>query len=190
MELWVALDRVVTAEIPLLSQYSPELPPNMLEPLLLRTFDQMRRLQVVEQYLQERIDRARYPHCSLFNFVESDDAFAVRYFDTDSSLRSLRLKILNTAELERDAIREQCREQNAEYDRLTKLAGSLSCTYVKILERWGDLVSRHSWSCEKCSLERQARNLTTPVHEWPLPENDIFSKLVIFELDPLRYFIG
>ena len=190
MELWIALDRVVTEEIPLLSQYSPELPPNVLEALLLPTFDQMRRLQVVEQYLQERIDRARYPYCSLFNFVESNDAFAARYFNTDSSLQSLRSKILNTAELERDAIRKQCREQNAEYHRLTKLAGSLSCTYVKISNRWGDLVSRHSWSCEKCSLERQARDLTTSVHEWPLPETDILSKLVVFELDPPRYFIG
>ena len=190
MELWVALDRVVVKEIPLLSGYSPELPINLFEPLLFPTFDQMRRLQVVEQYLQGRIDQARYSHCSLFKFVESNDAFAARYFDTDSSLRSLRSKILNTAELERDAIRKRCREQNAEYDRLIKLAGSLSCTYVETHDHRGNLISRHSSSCRKCELERKARKLKTPVHEWPLPENDILSKLVIFELRPPQYFTG
>ena len=190
MELWVALDRVVIEEIPLLSEYSSELPINFLEPLLLPTLDQMRRLQVVEQYLQERIDQARYSHLSLFKFVESSDAFAVRYFDTDSSLPVLRSDILLEAIGDRDSIRRQCRERNAEYDRLTKLAGGLSCTYVESYDRWGDVISQHSSSCRKCVLEHKAKNLTAPVHEWPLPENEILSKLVIFELCPPQYFIG
>ena len=190
MELWVALDRVVTKEIPLLSEYSPELPITLFEPLLLPTFDQMRRLQVVEQYLQERIHQAHYSRCSLFRFIESNDAFAARYFDMDSSLQAVRSNILRIAESNRDTVRKQCRDQNAEYDRLTKLAESLSCTYVETYDHLGDPVSQHSSTCEKCRLKRQAKNLTTPVHEWPIPENEIQSKLVIFEFRPPQYFIG
>ena len=190
MELWVALDRVVTEEIPLLSEYSPELPITLFEPLLLPTLDQMCRLQIVEEYLQKRIDQAHYSHRSLFNFVKSNDAFAARYFDMDSSLQAVRSNILIIAELDRDSIRKQCREQNAKYDRLTKLAENLSCTYVETCDGWDDLESQHSPSCEKCSLERQANNLTARVHEWPLPENDVLSKLVIFEFRPPQNFIG
>ena len=76
----------------------------------------MRRLQVIEQYLQKRIDQAHYSHCSLFNFVESNDEFAARYFDTDSSLWTVRSNILRIAEFDRDSVRKQCREQNAKYD--------------------------------------------------------------------------
>ena len=190
MELWVALDRVVAEEIPLLSEYSPELPITLFEPLLLPTLDQIRRLQVVEEYLQKRIDQAHYSHRSLFNFVESNDAFAARYFDMDSSLQAVRSNILIMAELDRDSVRKQCRDQNAKYDHLTGLAESLSCTYVETYNRLGDPVSQHSSTCEKCRLKRQANNLTTRVHEWPLPENDVLSKLVIFEFRPPQNFIG
>ena len=71
-----------------------------------------------------------------------------------------------------------------------RLARNLSCTHVETYDRWGDLVYWHSSSCQKCSLEHQANNMTTPVHEWPLPENDILIKLVIFELCPPQHFIG
>ena len=149
-----------------------------------------RSLQVVEQYLQERTDQAHYSHCSLFRFIESNDAFAVRYFDTDSSLSSLRSMILRKAELDRNSITKQCHKQNAKYDRLIKRTGNLSCTYVETYDHRVDLISQHSSSCKKCKLKREAGKLKTPVHEWPLPENDILSKLVIFELRPPQYFKG
>ena len=146
IKLWVALNRAIIKEIPLLFEYPPELPNNFLKPLLLPTLNQMRRLQAIEQYLQERIDQARYSHWSLFKFVESGDTFTVCYFDTDSSLLDLRSNILLKMIGNHDFIRRQCHEWNAGYNWVTKLAGSLSCTYVESYDCWGNLISQHSSS--------------------------------------------
>jgi hypothetical protein len=40
----------------------------------------------------------------------------------------------------------------------------------------------HSSWCDKCELERKIDGLSIEVHEWPLPEDDVLSRLVVFEL--------
>ena len=55
-ELWVALDKIVVAQHPLLTRYSPEVKPQLLESsrLLLPKFEQLQRLALIEKYLRRR----------------------------------------------------------------------------------------------------------------------------------------
>ncbi len=45
--LWVALDKVAVAQYPLLCDYSPEVPTDLLEPLLLRRSKSLNRLVMI-----------------------------------------------------------------------------------------------------------------------------------------------
>ena len=184
MELWVALDKTVLESIPLLAEYSPELDVALLEPLLLPTLDQMVRLQGVENYLRYRHDGAEYPQHSVFKFVNHIDSFPARYFDADlgSGLRDLRVQIREDARRQLDSTRETWRSLNATYNRLTGENSRVNHRYVQSRDRWGDPISVHASLCKKCDLQREIDSLAMDVHEWPLPEKDILSRLVVFEL--------
>ena len=184
MELWVALDKIVLESIPLLAKYSPELDVTFLEPLLLPTLDQMVRLRAVEKYLQHRRDHVKYPQHSIFEFVNHIDSFPARYFDEDlgGGLRDLRVQIREEARRQLDSTRETWRLLKAKYIRLTGEDSRMSHTYYQSHDRWGDPISVHASRCQKCDLQREIEGLCMDVHEWPLPENDILSRLVVFEL--------
>ncbi|KIM76438.1 hypothetical protein PILCRDRAFT_649806 [Piloderma croceum F 1598] len=183
MELWVALDKTVVNNIPLLAEYSPELDVTLFEPLLLPTLDQMIRLRAVENYLQDRRNDVKCPNHSIFEFANHWNSFAARYFDKDLALQSLRSEIQEKARRERASKRDEWRTLNDKYNNLTMSASRLDHTYVECQNRWGDPISTHySYFCKKCQLENEANNLSIDVHEWPLPEDDVLSRLVVFEL--------
>jgi hypothetical protein len=54
IERWVALDKLNLSIYPLMKEYSPELPLDFLEPLLLSKKSQMDRLFKIEEYLKSR----------------------------------------------------------------------------------------------------------------------------------------
>ena len=182
MELWVALDKTVVDSIPLLAKYSPELEVTLFEPLLLPTLDQMIRLRAVENYLHDRRNGMEYSEHSIFKFTNDRNSFPTRYFDADPALRLLRSQIQEAARLERASTRENWRRLNDQYNDLMTRAGMLNHTYTESQDRWGDPTSDHSYSCEKCALREKAGRLSVEVHEWPLPEDDVLSRIVVFEL--------
>jgi hypothetical protein len=184
MELWVALDKTVLESIPLLAKYSPELDITVLEPLLLPTLDQMVRLQAVENYLQHRHGLVEYPEHSLFEFVDHENSFPAHYFvgSLGGGLRDLRVQIQEEARRQLDATRKTWQSLNVKYNRLTQEDSRIDHTYFESHNRWGDPISVHSSGCRKCGLQREINSLGMDVHEWPLPEDEILSRLVVFEL--------
>jgi hypothetical protein len=182
MELWVALDKTVVDSIPLLANYSPELDFTLFEPLLLPTRSQMIRLRAIEDYLQDRHNHVVYPKHSVFEFVKHRKSFAARYFDRDPALQLLRSQILKEADQQRASTRETWGKLNDRYNELMMEANKLQHKYVEVRDRWGDFQTVHSKWCKRCTVEQEARNLSIEVHEWPLPEDDVLSRLVVFEL--------
>jgi hypothetical protein len=182
MELWVALDKTVIDNIPLLANYSPQLDPALLEPLLLPTLDQMVRVQAIEDYLRRRHSRVTHPQYSIFEFVRHRDSFPARYFNEDPTLQALRSEIQDKATSERALTRENWKKLRDQYNDLTREADMLEHTYTSTYNRWGDDYLAHSMFCKKCSLDREAARLSVDVHEWPLPEDEILSRFVVFEL--------
>lgn len=176
MELWVALDKAAVAQIPLLCNYSPEIPQTVLEPLLLRRALHIERAAAVELYLRGRHAAAgSFP--SAFSNSTSCSSFAIRYYEQAPHLQNLRQQIENHATEARRQKLAELNEKNQSHASLQHQARSLAHEYYNVLYR-----SYHSSGCERCRLKRQAKEMRIEVHEWPLPRDHDKAKAVVFEL--------
>jgi hypothetical protein len=187
VDLWTALDRVAVKDVPLLREFSPEIPRNFLHPLLLRSRDNIERSAVIEQYIQERHTVLALSQ-SVFSDSIDGSAFALRFFEATPSLQELKSKIEKAAQEDRNEKIAELDEKNAEYCRLAGQASSESHSYV-----WNSRRHReeHASWCEKCRLNdqvEQIRRTGIEVHEWPLPSNETKARRVVFELAAPKTF--
>jgi len=182
MELWVALDKCALHHCTLLRDYTPGHPSSLFEPLLLPKKPQMERLLRVEQYLVGRRAAAASKFPSIFRFVDTTEAFAVRYVQQSPHHEELQQRIEAEAQNHRDRKKSELARKRQRYRELINESNEMSCQYVP---RWREYeqVAEHSGSCRKCELKSQAGGLTIDVHEWPLPKKDLKAKAAVFELD-------
>ncbi|KAI6118443.1 hypothetical protein F5141DRAFT_999967 [Pisolithus sp. B1] len=182
IELWVAMDKLVIRQIPMHRQYSPEIPITPLERLLLRDAHDIRRLCLTYDYIRKRHSAATNGW-SVFSDRADSSSFAVRYFDQDPHLQALRDCIVDAAHQERRQKVEELKRSNKLYYDLSRRAADMDHDYW--IDRWG--CQRHESSCRKCSLEHQSK-IEITVHEWPLPEDPCWARIVVFELKrPLAF---
>ena len=92
IELFVALDKLVVKEIPMLADYSPEIPITLLEGLLLRKATSLHRLSRAYQYLSLRHSQS-HSGWSLLSGEFTEDSFPVRYYDQSPHLQQLKVRI-------------------------------------------------------------------------------------------------
>ncbi|KAH7924415.1 hypothetical protein BV22DRAFT_1013332 [Leucogyrophana mollusca] len=177
LELWVAVDRLVMEEIPLLAEYSPEVPVEFPEPLILHKAEQLARLQDIQLYLTKRHCRAT-PGQSVFSDGTDHNVFSIRFFDRSPELQSLKDVIEVDAEAKREAKVEELRQMNARHAKLSAKAKSLDHRYFITYRGY----ERHDKNCEKCLLQNQLSKMRIDVHEWPLPKSLPQAKTVVFEL--------
>ena len=184
LELWAALDKTVIEVIPLLKEYSPELSVSSFEPLLLPMLSQMKRLRAVEDYIQSRHDSVSplYGPYSLFQFIRHENSFAVRYFQDNNQLQKLRSSIESEATETRSKKIQECQRRNEEYRRRENVNRREACAYIEYRDKRGYPCSRHAAHCRKCLVKKALESMRITVFEWPLPADDIFSQLVVFEL--------
>ena len=175
-QLWVALDRLVTTQIPLLLDYSPEVPETILDPLLIRDPLFIQRLLYVQTYLSTRRENAH--DGSVFTPRISERAFAVRYYDSSQDLQSLRSLIETEAQKTREAKCREFHQKENEYDSILQQAASLDHTYT--YSQNGKQMHNIK-KCNKCRQEKMAQQLVIGVHEWPLPSRDLILKATVFE---------
>jgi hypothetical protein len=81
LELWVAIDKICTSIDARLRDYSPEIPLDFLEPLLLPQVRQIQRARNVESYIQARHE-SQIPGLPRILGDPAPMSFATRYFDT------------------------------------------------------------------------------------------------------------
>ncbi len=112
LDLWVALDRIVIAQLPLLADYPPEVPLTLLQALLLRRPKELARLKALHLYLSTRWDRSSSP--SVFT-EPSSSSFAVRHYDETLQLKARRTKIEEKAGRQKRKKEEELDEQNRLY---------------------------------------------------------------------------
>ncbi|PYI28973.1 hypothetical protein BP00DRAFT_438002 [Aspergillus indologenus CBS 114.80] len=182
LELWMALDRMCIKLCPLLKDYSPEIPADFLEPLLLPQRSQMERACKVEDYIRNRHREAgQYPRILQ---DPSPQCFAARYYDASQKHQQLRSRIEEHARRQVGQKMDEWSEKSAKHSNLLREAAKLGCQFY-----WSyDGYRRHSSSCKKCLLEKHAAAITINIHEWPLPENETTAKAVVFEIDCPRWF--
>ena len=96
LELYVAIDKLVVKEVPMLADYSPEIPIAFLERLLLRKTTSLHRLSRAYQYLFARHSRSR-PGWSVLSNEFTEDSFPVRYYNESPHLQHLKACIEENA---------------------------------------------------------------------------------------------
>ncbi|KAF8557885.1 hypothetical protein OG21DRAFT_1504871 [Imleria badia] len=109
IELYVALDKLVVREIPILADYSPEIPVAFLERLLLRKTTSIHRLACAYQHLSVRHSQSRSGWSVLLDEF-TEDSFPVRYYDQSPHLQQL------MARIERDAMDKVAGRPNLQYE--------------------------------------------------------------------------
>ncbi|KAI4755338.1 hypothetical protein E4T52_08279 [Aureobasidium sp. EXF-3400] len=91
-ELWIALDKICTGDIPLLLEYSLEISASTFDCLLLPKLEQMHRLTAVETYINTRHLQASRPTVGVFA-KPARYSFCSRYYEQTDSLQQLRKSI-------------------------------------------------------------------------------------------------
>ncbi|KAJ6485692.1 hypothetical protein C8R45DRAFT_997523 [Mycena sanguinolenta] len=183
LEFWVALDKLATQHIPLLLDYPPELSIASFEPLLLPELSQMQRLHDIEIYLAERYARVRHPHLSVFAHDPHPDSIASRYFGSNPDMQSLRGAIHALAFLRKNEKIREFEEKSAFHAAILAEIAQLSHEYSERTDDWGCVESIHNvFGCRRCAKEKEAEGMSISLFEWPLPEEDASSRLVVFEL--------
>jgi hypothetical protein len=174
IELWVALDKVVVKNIPMLEEYSPEVPLAHLERLLLRKSEQLHRLRLAYQYIRDRHTRAR-DGWSVFSTMVDDDSFSVRYYNTFHKLQILKARVKADAQRARDEKLEELQRMNARHAELGREIATMDHDF------WSS--GYHFRWCGKCQREQEMMGMIIEVHEWPLPSLPVSAAMIIFELD-------
>ena len=181
LEMWVEMDKVALLLFPLLNEYHPGIPDDILDTLQLHTWLDMQRLQRVHLYIRDRAHRCTARHLSIFGRI-GPMSFASRSFDASLDMQQRLEQIEEIAEQRADAKIVEWEEKTAEYHDLEKqLAEHPNCTTVAQGEPPFDIVHDDK-RCTKCYLERCKWRLRIGVCEHPLPKDVDQTKAVIFEL--------
>ncbi|KAL4077961.1 hypothetical protein J3A83DRAFT_4356726 [Scleroderma citrinum] len=176
IELWIGLDKLVTRQIPLLAEYSPEVPTSLLERLLLRHPRDLRRLRSAFRYLSNRHSAVRNGR-SVFSDQADQDSFVVRYYDQSSELQVLMSQVVKDANCARTKKLKELETSNALHAQLQEQAVDAEHDHEPTI---GKL--RTKKRCRKCEAEGQMQKMRIKVHEWPLPEDLSHAVSVVFEL--------
>ncbi|KAF5002203.1 hypothetical protein FDECE_10694, partial [Fusarium decemcellulare] len=183
MEIWVAMDEAVCNLYPLLKEFHPVLRPEMLDVLLLSTFADMKRLQKIQLYMQDRIAACEGSNTSIYD-DPTRGSFGHRAYDkSDMSqkLQALHDSIERWATKLRIAKEEEWKSKSKEYAALSRGIEESSCVYlVDEINPLGR--GFHDPNCSRCYMMRQQRRIQIEGYEHPLPADPFIAKAVVFEL--------
>ncbi|KAG6036493.1 hypothetical protein E4U41_005708 [Claviceps citrina] len=189
MELWVACDRSASHHHPLLLDYDPKVPQELLQSLMLPLKCQMQRLARVEHHVESRRKRAKRGNPCIFSSFGHAKSFSVCFFESSSKHQDLLRQIESVAHQERVEKREEFRACKARYKSHMQQFHGLACTYIDETNwRTGMQQRIHSYSCPRHQHLNAANAIEIQVHEWPLPSQLLHAKSTVFELQvPLPF---
>ncbi|KAH7333016.1 hypothetical protein B0J17DRAFT_709438 [Rhizoctonia solani] len=178
VRIWMAIDELVTEDCSLLREFSPELPDDILDSLLLRTTQQIEQARVIQQYIRRRRANASTKNPSIFSDNATDECFAVRYYRNSLNCQQLKEKIEKNAHEQKNQKIKEMKNLNEKYDMLSRQIQGMSHEYA-----YTNGQQNHSkWSCGLCGKNRERSDLKIRPYEWPLPTDQLDAEAVIFEL--------
>ena len=178
--LWRALDSEALRLYPLLSDYDPGFPRNLLYPLQVSELPDMHLLQELEQYLEQRRSKAIASLPSILDDL-SRNSFAIRFFDGCSAMQELFSEIKHADDTARSRKQQELEHKSAEYEDILREAAGTACLFME--DEFDPLQRQHDdRRCRKHYLERKAARIRIRIHEALLPSDDISAKAVVFEL--------
>ena len=190
LELWVASDTAATSICPLLADYDPGIPYQVLTALILPFISQMERLCSIETYLKSRVNCAKYKNGSIFQDYGTSNCFSVNYFKQSGKHQELKTAIEEQASRDRKAKIEELNQKVRDYKSLMRQHQDANCEYYTVIVDWRNQLSeeQHSSHCLKCAYRDRANSLEIQIHEWPLPRSENEAKSVVFELHLPSWF--
>lgn len=189
LELWVACDKSACHLYPLLLDYDPGIPQQLLQSLLLPLKADMERLLRMEQYLDSRRSKSISGYPSIFGSFGGAKSFAVRYFDSSQFLRNLLDRIETQARREREEKKQELVTLKSRYDNLMrKFESSFHDSEEVYVLQHRRYMSRHPQDCKKCAYRTEAQRMTIELHEWPLPTKPLEAQAIVFEIGCPRAF--
>ncbi|KAL4068914.1 hypothetical protein V8B97DRAFT_1918390 [Scleroderma yunnanense] len=175
IDIWIGLDKLVMRQIPMLANYSPEVPISLLERLILRHPEDLRQLRAAFRYIRNRHSVARNGW-SVFSNRADPDSFPVRYYNESSRLQTLMSQIVKDANSARTRTLKELNASNALHAQLQSQAAHAKHNHKPTS---GNLAKTF---CRKCRVEKKMNRMRINVHEWPLPEDLCHAASVVFEL--------
>ncbi|KAG9127461.1 hypothetical protein FRC07_013522 [Ceratobasidium sp. 392] len=180
LSLWMALDRLATSQHALLLDYSPEIPENVVDVLLLRSSQHLQQAKAIQLHLRRRHAKSKaVVRGSIFAETNTRNSFAVRFFDQSPSLQALKETIEEEARLNREKKLREMDTLNKQHTRLLQQIQLLDCKCVVT----AGAIPHGQDRCQRCQTKDDADRMYTGVHEWPLPSNPLDARMAIFELE-------
>ncbi|KAG9127629.1 hypothetical protein FRC07_011512 [Ceratobasidium sp. 392] len=180
LSLWMALDRLATSQHALLLDYSPEIPENVVEVLLLRSSQDLQQAKAIQLHLRRRYAKSKAAaRGSIFAETNTRNSFAARFFDQSPSLQALKETIEEEARLDREKKLREMDTLNKQHSRLLQQIQLLDCKCVVT----AGVLPYGQDRCQRCQTKDKADQMYIGVHEWPLPSNSLDAQVVIFELE-------
>ncbi|KAL6891856.1 hypothetical protein GGI43DRAFT_200758 [Trichoderma evansii] len=177
-ELWMRMDKSALICCPLLGDYRPVFRPGLLDVLQLPSLSDMKRLLVIQDYLDNRHEKAKHGHI----FEDSDAvSFAERYVKQSEQMKEAVATIEHAAQANREAKIEKWRSVTAEYEERTQNISSTSCRCTF------EHGVRNIHGCVRCWHWRCRNRLQVQHHEDFLPEKEARKSQIVFELVIPKY---
>jgi len=155
LEIWMFIDRKVIDWMPMLKHYSPEIPVNILEPLLLPFRRQMERLNHVELYLEQR-----QCECSgmsaIFYDTKDRDSFVSWFVGQSASMQTTLQEMEDEAEQQTRQNEAEIERVNTKYRAIKQAMDSAPCTKQKVFKK--DTKMKHP-ACTKCALKKELNEM-------------------------------
>ncbi|GAA93193.1 similar to An08g12160 [Aspergillus luchuensis IFO 4308] len=190
LELWIACDKSAVHIHPLLRQYKTCIPIHLFQSLLLPRQSQLTRLAHAERYMRQRHQGVQYRGSKILTDFGTPSSFSVRYFKQSAEHQRLLATIEQRAESEKADKVVELHRKHEQYRELCARRDEIECTYYdeRLDNRFHFTERRHSPSCQRCRLDRAAKEITIHVHEWPLSSNPLEAESTVFELKLPRPF--
>ncbi|KAL8720734.1 MAG: hypothetical protein Q9225_002434 [Loekoesia sp. 1 TL-2023] len=180
-ELWRAQDSIAGCLMPLLHQYSPEIPPGVFHTLLLPKKAHMQRLYDLEAYINDRHSNTNFVGLSILAdpSTATTKCFASLYFEQSSDHQALHQDIVADANKKHDEKEREWEQGTNRYNDLKKQLDTHPMCETSV-GPYG--IEEHKADCQRCELKQAMDQLTISVFEWPLPKGEVQCRVVIFEL--------
>ena len=160
VEMWIGIDKKVIEWKPHLNNYTPDIPSNVLEPLLLPRRDQMERLSKAELYLEERHEAAQSQSAIFYDTADSD-SFANWFVNQSRPLQATLQEIKEEARRDHEEKLAEMTKINDRYTDLKRQIDAAFCTFRQTWTRWG--WQREHPNCNKCAKESVLKSLWSVV---------------------------
>ncbi|RKF65913.1 putative p-loop containing nucleoside triphosphate hydrolase [Erysiphe neolycopersici] len=176
LELWVELDKCTIQSFSLLKSFSPGIPQEITNVLLLSRLEDLERLNQIRNYLITRQKDCGNSSLTIFD-QPSENCFAVQYYNNlpkTSIMKKSHIKIKNDSQTTRKNKINEWHQMNIKFQLLQSEESNLT----HVLTR-----GEHDYQrCTKCYKKRVIKRFRMQIHEWPLPSDTFTQKTILFEL--------